>query len=137
MRKKLSPKARNLLLRHSWPGNVRELDATLRRAFVWSSGVSIDEVDVRDALSPGPRPASEGVLERPLDENFNLPDVLEEVAQHYLRRAMEQASGNKTRAAELVGLASHQTLSNWLSKVQGRVTCRVHIDLMPQLAPGP
>ena len=31
-------------------------------------------------------------------------------------RAMEEAAGNKSRAAELVGLASYQTLTNWLSK---------------------
>lgn len=115
-RKKLSPKAKNLLLRHSWPGNVRELDATLRRAFVWSSEGSIDEVDVRDALSPGTRPAAEGVLDRPLGGGFQLQTVLDEVAHHYLRRAMDEAHGNKTRAAELVGAASHQTLTNWLSK---------------------
>ena len=28
---------------------------------------------------------------------------------------MEEASDNKTRAADLVGLASYQTLTNWLS----------------------
>jgi DNA-binding protein Fis len=42
--------------------------------------------------------------------------VLREVAQHYLGRAMDEAHGNKTKAAELVGLASYQTLTNWLAR---------------------
>jgi len=29
---------------------------------------------------------------------------------------MDEAHGSKTRAAELVGLPSYQTLSNWLAK---------------------
>ena len=29
---------------------------------------------------------------------------------------MKEATNNKTRAAELVGLASYQTFTNWLSK---------------------
>ncbi len=32
----LSPKARNLLLRHLWPGNVRELQATMDRLVLWT-----------------------------------------------------------------------------------------------------
>jgi len=29
---------------------------------------------------------------------------------------MEEAQGNKSKAAELVGLSSYQTLTNWLEK---------------------
>ena len=37
---------------------------------------------------------------------------------HYLRRALEQAGGCKTGAANLVGLKSQQTLSNWLKQYE-------------------
>jgi DNA-binding protein Fis len=47
-----------------------------------------------------------------------LSDLLKNVARHYLERAMDEAQGNKTKAAELVGLPSYQTLSNWLSKYE-------------------
>jgi len=40
------------------------------------------------------------------------------VARHYLGRALDEAAGNKTRAAELVGAPSYQTLSNWLKKYE-------------------
>jgi DNA-binding protein Fis len=41
---------------------------------------------------------------------------MKEIARHYLTRAMAEAHGNKTKAAELVGLPSYQTLTNWLDK---------------------
>jgi hypothetical protein len=44
---------------------------------------------------------------------------LASVARHYLRRALDEAHGNKTEAAKLVGLPSYQTLSNWLQRLNG------------------
>ena len=115
-KKELSASARNILLRHSWPGNVRELLNTLRRAAIWSDGETIEAEDVREAILPAPRDQGHEILDRALGEGFSLPDVLANVARHYLTRAMEEAAGNKSRAADLVGLASYQTLTNWLSK---------------------
>ena len=71
---------------------------------------------MREALLPAPRNPRQEVLNRALGDGFSLPDLLANVARHYLARAMEEAAGNKSRAAELVGLASYQTLTNWLSK---------------------
>ena len=39
-----------------------------------------------------------------------------EMARHYLERALAEADGNKTRAAELIGLPSYQTLTNWMNR---------------------
>ena len=114
--KRLSASARNVLLQHSWPGNVRELLNTLRRAAIWSDVETIEAEDVREALLPTPRDPRQEVLNRALGDGFSLPDLLANVARHYLARAMEEAAGNKSRAANLVGLASYQTLTNWLSK---------------------
>ena len=114
--KRISASARNVLSRHPWPGNVRELSNTLRRAAIWSDGSSITAEDLHDALLPAARDRAAAVLDRTLGNGFSLPQLLAEVARHYLARAMEEAANNKTRAAELVGLASYQTLTNWLSK---------------------
>jgi transcriptional regulator with PAS, ATPase and Fis domain len=65
---------------------------------------------------PSQPPESENVLNHPLGGGFNLQEMLGAVARHYLERALREASGNKTRAAELVGLPSYQTLTNWLKK---------------------
>ncbi len=116
--KKLSAGARNLLLSHPWPGNVRELQNTLRRALIWSDGAKISAEDVREALLPTAPANGQDVLGRALGGAFSLPDTIKDVARHYLKRAMDEAAGNKTRAAELVGLSSYQTLTNWLSKYE-------------------
>ena len=113
--KTLSPGARNLLLLHRWPGNVRELLNTLQRAAIWADGATIEAADVRGAVLPAQSRHDE-VLNRPLGGPFDLPALLAEVAGHYLRRAMAESHGNKTKAAELVGLSSYQTLTNWLKK---------------------
>ena len=47
---------------------------------------------------------------------IQLDDVLAEVESHYIKRALEQTSGNKARAAALLGLNNSTTLSNRMSK---------------------
>lgn len=51
--KKLSPKARNLILNYSWPGNVRELYATILRATIWNDHEKITYEDLKEALLLG------------------------------------------------------------------------------------
>lgn len=116
--KRLSVGARKLLLAHSWPGNVRELLNTLRRAAIWSDGVSISPEDAREAILPAASLARQDLLAKPLGGGFNLAELLKDVARTYLQRAMDEAHGNKTKAAELVGLPSYQTLTNWLTKYE-------------------
>lgn len=116
--KNISAGARSLLLTHPWPGNVRELLLTLKRAAIWSEGDTITTEDVREALLAVPTAQRTDVLGRPLGEDLNLPDLLAEVARHYLERALDEAGGNKTKAAGLVGLPSYQTLTNWLHRYE-------------------
>jgi DNA-binding NtrC family response regulator len=115
-KKSLSAGAKNVLLNHPWVGNVRELVNTLHRLVVWSEGETIDAADARAALITFRSAPGAEVLHRPLGDGFDLRQLLTEVAVHYLRRAVEEAQGNKTEAAKLVGLPSYQTLSNWLAR---------------------
>ncbi len=117
-RKKTSASARNLLLLHSWPGNVRELQNTLARAAVWSLDEELSVEDIQEALLPVPA-SSKGIgtiLNQPLDQGIDLPEIMTTVATHYLERALEKNNGNKTRTAKILGLPSYQTLTNWLKK---------------------
>ncbi len=116
--KKISANARNLLLSHNWPGNVRELQNTITRAAVWSAGEVMDEADIRDAFLPVPTTGKEksNILGLSVSEGINLPEIMETVAAHYLQEALAETHGNKTKAAELLGLASYQTLANWMKK---------------------
>lgn len=114
--KKLSAGARNILLHHPWPGNVRELLNTLRRAAIWTPEAMIRAEDVREALLPWVARGDDRILGRPLDEGLDLPELISTVARHYLERALDETAGNKTRAAQLVGLPSYQTLTNWMKR---------------------
>lgn len=117
-KKTLSPGAKNVLLQRPWPGNLRELENSLRRAAIWSEGSQITEDDIWDAVFAAPAPAGtqNGILDQPIDEGVDLQEILASVARHYIARAIEQAEGNKTTAAKLVGLPSYQTLTNWMKK---------------------
>lgn len=110
--KKLSPKAKNLLLRHSWPGNVRELQNVLQRAVLWSEEESIQPKVIEEALSISRRKGAEAILDRPLGDGFSLDALLGEVEAHYLLKAEQEAQGKKTKAAELLGFENYQTFDN-------------------------
>lgn len=114
--KKISPTAKNFLLGYHWPGNVRELLNTLRRAAIWSAGPTINADDVKDALMPVAKEAATDILGHRVEDGVNLQELMAEVARHYLSQALEKTHGNKTKAAELLGLPNYQTLSNWLTK---------------------
>lgn len=116
--KKLSAGARNLMHQHPWPGNVRELSNTLTRVSISTPDETIEIDDIRESLFPVTKAGHNGdnVLNRNLGNGFSLPDVLSDVARHYLKRAVAESKGNKTKIATLVGLSNYQTVSNWLKK---------------------
>ncbi len=116
--KKLSVGAKNILQQQQWRGNVRELVNTLTRAVIWSDGSTIGKQEIKDALFEVPSTVggSDGVLHRVIDKGFDIQQVMGVVARHYLSRAMAEAGENKSKAAELLGLGSYQTVKNWIKK---------------------
>jgi len=116
--KKISSAAKNFMLQHRWPGNVRELLNTIHRATVWSDDDIIGLEAMKEAILDPPRAGkgSADILGRPLEGGIRLEELMAEVARHYLKRALNNTHGNKTRAAELLGMGSYQTLSNWMEK---------------------
>ena len=116
--KKLSASARNLLLNHSWPGNIREMINTITRSCIWSAETVIQENDVREALLPNPSEynVSDNILGKPVSQGIDLPEIMQTVATHYLREALQETLGNKANATKLLNLSNYQTLTNWLKK---------------------
>ncbi len=112
----LSPSGKNLLLRQAWPGNVRELQATMDRLVLWTAGPRVGVEDVREELLQPIQGAPTDLLARPLGDELQLPGLVAELARHYLERALQDAEGNKTKAAKLVGLSSYQTFTNWMER---------------------
>ncbi|HSD65613.1 MAG TPA: sigma-54 dependent transcriptional regulator [Vicinamibacteria bacterium] len=92
----LTPGALAALAAHDWPGNVRELENTLERLAVEARGGTIDVADLPPAFRE--RKAS-------LEEPFfaGLPS-LEEMEKRYLRHVLAAVKGNRSRAAEALGI---------------------------------
>lgn len=112
----LSPSARKVLENHHWPGNVRELENTLKRAAIWKVDEKIDKQDVLDSIIPIVSKDSCGLLDRPLGPDLKINKLMDELAKHYLERALDKAGGNKTKASKLIGLENHQNFTNWMKK---------------------
>lgn len=105
--------------RHRWPGNVRQLYNALLQAAVMAEGDTIQKHDITDAVAEMVAEASfaDDVLEQPLGENFNLQEHLNKIHRNYLRRAMQEAGGVKTRASKLLGISNYQTLDAQLKRL--------------------
>jgi DNA-binding NtrC family response regulator len=114
--KNISDDARNILICHDWPGNVRELYHSLLRAAIWSRGPEISAQDVSDALLQVRR-QSDTVLGRPLTQCFDLQALLDDVSRDYVTRALRQTGDRKAAAAKLLGFSNHQTLGNWMKRL--------------------
>ncbi len=95
----ISPEAREILVAHDWPGNVRELENVIARALALNpSGVVVPE-DLPEAIRAA----------IPSPEKAPLPDVsdrpsLAELERRYATQVLQETNGNKTRAAEILGI---------------------------------
>ncbi len=109
----LSAGAAELLLRYDWPGNVRELENTMERALALSRTAEI----VREDLPERIRRASESRVIIAADEPTDLVP-LEVVERRYILRVMNAVSGNKSLAADILGL-DRSTLYRKLDRFSG------------------
>ncbi|BDG07455.1 sigma-54-dependent transcriptional regulator [Anaeromyxobacter paludicola] len=97
----ISAPARDLLVAHDWPGNVRELENVVARGLALNpSGVILpddlpeairraapaESAAAPEALAPGDRP------------------TLAELERRYAVQVLRETGGNKTRAAEILGI---------------------------------
>ena len=117
--KSISDSAIVFVQRHHWRGNVRQLYNALLQAAVMAEGDSLIDHDIADAVAEIDVEARrDTVLDQPLGEGLNLQQHLNDIHRHYLRRAMQDASGVKTRAAKLLGIPNYQTLDAQLKRLR-------------------
>ena len=95
--RRLTPDAIALLLDYPWPGNVRELEHLVERITLLLDG---PDVDVSGLLSVAPQLRGAPVARGPWREVV----PLREMQAEYVAWAVQQCDGNKTRAAELLGI---------------------------------
>ncbi|HWP35949.1 MAG TPA: sigma-54 dependent transcriptional regulator [Gemmatimonadales bacterium] len=108
--KRLSPAAFDALMAYDWPGNVRELENALERAVVLTPGQQIDASALPERIvSPPAQPlATERVPQNP---------TLEVIERAYITWVLQAEGGNKTRAAEVLGI-DPSTLYRKLAKYE-------------------
>jgi DNA-binding NtrC family response regulator len=93
----LTPEAEVLLKAYDWPGNVRELENALERASVLSRGRRLEPEALPDRLREPPA--------RRLVEDAPPPNpTMEVVERAYIQWVLLAEEGNKTRAAEVLGI---------------------------------
>jgi transcriptional regulator with GAF, ATPase, and Fis domain len=96
----ISPEARTCLMRYEWPGNVRELENAIERAVVLGSTELILPDDLPDSILEETAASGEPVSA--------LHDGIREAKKVLIERAIEQANGNYTEAAKILGVhANH------------------------------
>jgi len=93
----VSEDALKLLVDYSWPGNVRELENVIQRAVTLTQYETILPDDLPSSMLQEIR---ENVLDRGLREKYSI-DQLE---KEYIRKILIEVGGNKSKAAEILGL---------------------------------
>ena len=93
----LSDEAMAALAAYDWPGNVRELENALERAVVVSTRdvITPDALPKRVLEAPPPRLAASELPPNP---------TMEVVERAYILWVLQSEGGNKTRAAEVLGI---------------------------------
>jgi DNA-binding NtrC family response regulator len=94
----VSAEALAILTAYAWPGNVRELENVIERAVAMTSGAVLTPEDLPDRLRSGNHAAS--VLNQARENQM----TLRELEQTYVAETLRRAGGNKSRAAEMLGL---------------------------------
>jgi DNA-binding NtrC family response regulator len=104
---RLSARALDRLIAYSWPGNVRELENTIERLALFSRGRTIDAEDLPEKFRE-PKPRGEETL-------FDGLPTLDEIERRYLVHVLGKVEGNRTRAAEILGI-DRRTLYRMLER---------------------
>jgi two-component system response regulator PilR (NtrC family) len=136
-----SPEAMAALESYQWPGNVRELENVVERAVALEQGRRVELSTLPDSIQSGrpvtplsnsgtppatvpataaAEPAVSNGSAAGIDAGFNLEQHLQNVERQHLERALRQAAGVQTHAAELLGLSFRQF--RYLAKKYGLKT---------------
>ncbi|MEP7145901.1 MAG: sigma-54 dependent transcriptional regulator [bacterium] len=94
----VSPEVMEKLNSHTWPGNVRELRNVIRRGVLMSKGDHIVTIDIPNEIK------STFQKENPVTTDSSLTDATKEVEKEMILNAIQEAEGNKSKAAKLLNM---------------------------------
>jgi len=95
--KRITPEALDAMLEYTWPGNVRELENAIERSIILTSTNEIDLASLPERITQR--------RTEPLVSPRTPPNpTLEAVERAYIMWVLQSESGNKSRAAEVLGI---------------------------------
>ena len=104
----VSPEALELLQSYAWPGNVRELENAIERALVLSEAsgrITVADLDERfDETQPA------FAADEVATDDLNIKAVLPRVEADLIRQALDKTGGNRTKAAQILGISQRALL---------------------------
>lgn len=111
--KRVSPEVLRHLQSYRWPGNVRELRNTLESMMVLGDGEVLVEADLPERIAQ--HASSQEVL-RDIPAGL----TMEELERLAITKALDQCSGNRTHAAERLGISVRTLQRKLRSYEQGQ-----------------
>ena len=107
--REMTPEALNVLMAYDWPGNVRELRNTIEQMVVLARAERLTLRDVPAAIRGGADLTKISVVRTGM--------TVEEAERQLIVQALKETGGNRTRAAEKIGI-SRRTLHRKLKKYE-------------------
>lgn len=101
--KGISKEAEKILLNYSWPGNVRELKNIIEHAMILEEEPFITEkyLLIKDPTFNPIKTLNDSVFHQLLNDGYKLKNI----EKALLEEAINKANGNKTKAANLLGIS--------------------------------
>jgi len=103
---KIEPKAVTALMNYNWPGNIRELENIIERMIIMAG----DEKITAELLPP----QILGVPSSDISASFDIPAKgisIDQVERDLIHNAIRKAGGNKSKAAQLLGITRRKLYS--------------------------
>ena len=110
----IRPDALDLLALYRWPGELKELRAVMAAAHSACAGNVITPADLPAVVHHAAKTAA--LPRRATPERIVLDEFMASIEREVIERAMSQAGGNKTAAAELLGMTRRGCIAascNW------------------------
>ncbi len=114
----ISKEASAMLKNYPWPGNVRELANTIQKALIFSRGAPISPEGISQAIRgealgrPANDETAEQTIKRWVNELLSVKDqdhifdaAMDRFASVLISEALNLSSGNRSKAAKLLGLS--------------------------------
>ncbi|MFO7973090.1 MAG: sigma-54 dependent transcriptional regulator [Candidatus Hydrogenedentota bacterium] len=95
-KRRLAPATERVLMTYDWPGNVRELRNAMERAVIMADGNLVLPKDLPPQLQDATPTETSGSV---------LVGDMREIQRRAILEALEKTGGNKTRAADLLGIS--------------------------------